>query len=184
MKKLIPALLLLVPVLLQSCLQGKYETTPMIAFHHPILVNKTDTIDLFYNLKEQKYSTDTMCVGDTITITVVFDAVGNHITLGEIEYDKQYAELEVEVAETDKLVDVITPEIADNIFRFTVADGYRAVRLPVNYIPVNAGTTQLRFRIESDSEYSPSEFVLLTPIKEKEETLSDDTEETPTEPEE
>lgn len=156
---------LILVAVMSSCLNGKYETTPQIQIDSRIFINHTDTIGIFYNIKESKYSTDTLYVGDSATIIVAFDAIGNNITAGQINYEAQYATISVDGIE--ELGNIIIPSISDSSYRFTVAQGYRAVMLAVNYVPVKAGRAQIDFIVESDSEYSPSALSLLTPIADK-----------------
>lgn len=165
MKKLVLPLFSLLMALLTSCLNGKYETTPSVIVDPVILVNETDTIGIIFNVQESKYSTDTMFIGDTLLISVAFDAVGNNLTAGQIKYQSEYADLNV--LDVDKLGDVFTPTVATDSYSFTIATGYRGVVLQFQYVPKKVGKAQLDFVVQSDSEYSPSSLTLLTPITER-----------------
>ncbi len=162
MKKLAFPIIILLVATLSSCLNGKYETTPVILIDPLIFVNADDTIGIVYNTTEAKYSTDTMLLGDTMFITVGFDAVGNNITSGQIKYQSEYAELTVMGA--PDLGDDFIPAITDGAYDFTMATGYRGIFLMFRYIPKKTGTALLEFSIRSDSEFSPASFSLLTPI--------------------
>ena len=174
MKKNVVILFFVSLIFLPSCLnESKFETTPAVLIDQNLIVNGTDTIGVKYLADESKYCFDTIAVDDTLCIWMAFDAVGNNLTKGVINYKSEFAELTV-VANED-LSEVITPTVADGSYSIDVITGYRAIILQLLYVPVKAGTGELQVRVESDSQYSPAQLNILTPIREKEVVLELDT---------
>ena len=166
MKRNLLILFVLGCILLPSCLNnGKYETTPAISDDRGMLVNDTDTIGVTYLIEQQKYCLDTIAVEDTLYMMVIFDAVGNQITKASITYLNEFANLIV--TESEELNEITTPTVTENSFSCTVVEGYRGIILELRYIPIKVGTGEMVLRVESDSEYSPAELRILTPIREK-----------------
>ena len=175
MKKNILPLLLLLMIAMQSCMKNKYETTPAVMVDPIILVNATDTATYGYNFEINNYTTDTLFVGDTLLFTIAFDAVGNNLTKAQIGYQSEYADLKSVLS--SQLDGIVTETVAEGSYTLDVVSGYRAIIIQFNYIPKKEGQGKLLFRVESDSEYSPVEVSVLTPIAQKaEEAKSDETE--------
>ena len=165
MKKNILPLLFVSLIALQSCLNSKYETTPAVMMDPIILVNDTDTVTYAFNDDLNQYSTDTLFVGDTVMFAIVYDALGNNLTKAQIRYQPEYADFSAVLS--SQLEDVVTRTESDGSFVLDVATGYRAIIFQFKYIPLKAGLAKLEFRVESDSQYSPVEASVLTPIATK-----------------
>jgi hypothetical protein len=178
MKKILTVLILALLVVLPSCLNnGKYETTPCILIDKDMIVNGEDTLGARFVVEENKFCLDTMVVGDSLQLLVLFDAVGNNITKASVSYLNEFASLQVH--ESEDLVDIITSTITDNSYSCTVEKGYRGIYFEMTYVPIKAGKGEIDFRIESDSEYSPAELKILTPIVEEVSTPEPDPEPDP-----
>ncbi|MBR1808403.1 MAG: hypothetical protein IJ776_03345 [Paludibacteraceae bacterium] len=162
MKKNILPLLFVSLIVLQSCLNSKYETTPAVMVDPVILVNDTDTVTYLYNNDLSQYCTDTLLVGDTVMFTIIYDALGNNLTKAQIKYQPEYAYFSAVLS--SQLEDVVTQTESDGGFVLDVATGYRAIVFQFKYVPLKAGLAKLEFRVESDSQYSPVEASILTPI--------------------
>lgn len=165
MKKSLWIVLFISALAMSSCLSSKYMTTPAIGLDPEIVVNGTDTIGIFINSEEKAYSIDTVQVGDSVAVNVVFDAVGNELTKAYIGFKSEYMDV---VIDDSNLVDgdIITRTDAQNSITYDVVLGYRAIILKVIYVPKKAGMGKLEFRVESNSEYSPTSMSLLVPIVE------------------
>lgn len=162
MKKLFASLLFLAVLVLPSCVDGKFETTPRVLIDRYIIVNSADTVSMSYLAEQSAYCTDTLHVGDSVLITVAFDAVGNNITLARVNYQSEYAGITMLYPE--EWNEWLTPSVTDSCCSFSVQEGYRGFTMQVMYVPKKEGSPSLKFRIESDSEYSPSELRIITPV--------------------
>ncbi len=166
MKNYIFVAVVAVAVSMSSCFESKYETTPVVGMDSVIVVNKKDTAKVRFVSNKAIYMTDTLLTGDTALMTVLFDAVGNNLKQARIVYESEYAKAEaVYPAEWEEWM---TPAISKDSISFSVVDGYRAVVMQLRYIPQKEGSPILKLHVGSDSEYSPREFQVTTPIKQGE----------------
>ena len=150
-----------ISLFLVSCMKDAGSNfTPQIACS---VIYRNGTDSMAVSDINGKYVLDSMSVGDSISFQVVFDAIGNNLTLAQVSSSdsavlklkyKNISSLDTAFSSADTLA---------GVFRFV--EGYRMIGFTVEGKARKAQTASVHFRVESDSEYSPAELDLLCPIK-------------------
>ena len=167
MKKISFVILTMALVLLAaSCeFENNSQYTPQIALSLPIrfcgpadtLVVK-DTLGYRYD-KDGKAVLDTIHVGDTVRMVVALSAQGNMLTGFHTTWDT--AALQLEYLAMDSIMfalDTAKSNIAAGTLSFL--PGYNMAVFPIRYIPRKSATTDLTLEVQSDSKYSPTQFII------------------------
>lgn len=159
---LLVLMVVLVGCVMTSCLDNvKSDYTPQIylseLYLNPYYVGDTlrakDTLQLRYNKTSETYVSDTMQVGDTLMIGVIFYADGNNLVSTRIEWDSTAMKGWFYVNETIKKALSDTTTIAEGSLRFN--PGYNMVSYPTYFVPQSAGAHAVKMTVETDSKYSP-----------------------------
>ena len=167
MKKISFVILTMALVLLAaSCeFENNSQYTPQIALSLPIrFCGHTDTLVVKDTLgyrydKDGKAVLDTIHVGDTVRMVVALSAQGNMLTGFHTTWDT--AALQLEYLAMDSIM-VALDTAKSNIPAGTLSflPGYNMAVFPIRYIPRKSVTTDLTLEVQSDSKYSPTQFII------------------------
>ena len=161
MKKISFVILTMALVLLAaSCeFENNSQYTPQIALSLPIrFCGHADTLGYRYD-KDGKAVLDTIHVGDTVRMVVALSAQGNMLTGFHTTWDT--AALQLEYLAMDSIMfalDTAKSNIAAGTLSFL--PGYNMAVFPIRYIPRKSATTDITMEVQSDSKYSPTQFII------------------------
>ena len=159
-------ILLFVPFLLASCLDVQSDYSPTLYVNH-IINQSGDTLSVRYNETYKLNVCDTVHVGDTLNTLVLFDGVGNNITMALVNWDNSAAHVWTEY---DNTVSSILLEKSDSVnCQLYFPEGYRYVLLPIHYVPLVAGSPVITFVVDNDSKYEAVEASIMIPAINSEE---------------
>ena len=167
MKKISFVILTMALVLLTaSCeFENNSQYTPQIALSLPIrFCGHTDTLVVKDTLgyrydKDGKAVLDTIHVRDTVRMVVALSAQGNMLTGFQTSWDT--AALQLEYLAMDSIMfalDTAKSNIAAGTLSFL--PGYNMAVFPIRYIPRKSATTDITMEVQSDSKYSPTQFII------------------------
>lgn len=157
--------LFVVALILSSCLNGSADYTPEFRFSY-FTTQTGDTLAVRYDEAQELNYLDTIHLGDTVNFTVLFDAYGNTLTAAKYAWDSDMAKLEVTFDSTLVKLLATGSDTAKGNLLFSEAQDLRAVVLPMHYVPLKQGSTNMRFQIESNSKFSPNNLSLTFPVRE------------------
>ena len=153
-------------LLAASCdLENNSQYSPQIALSLPVrscghvdTVVVKDTLGYRYD-NDGKAVLDTIHVGDTVRMVVAISAQGNVLTGFQTTWDT--AALQLEFLAMDSIafaLDTAKSNIAAGTLTFL--PGYNMAVFPIRYIPRKSVTTDLTLEVQSDSKYSPTQFII------------------------
>ena len=102
---------------------------------------------------------DTIHVGDTVRMVVAISAQGNVLTGFQTTWDT--AALQLEFLAMDSIafaLDTAKSNIPAGTLSFL--PGYNMAVFPIRYIPRKNVTTDITLEVQSDSKYSPTQFII------------------------
>ncbi len=153
--------------IMASCsLDQESQVTPQMGFSYPLCSHAdslyTDTLKVVLN-ENGIYKVDSIHTGDTVRFMVALNAYPNSLTAFSIGYDSTI--LSVRIDSTEKLqsglLDTSDPEHGKLYFNPTCV----GARFPIRYIPLKAGSADIKLTVESDSKYSPNSLSMIQPIE-------------------
>lgn len=167
MKRIVFFTAIAIGVMMASCsLEQQAQVTPRMGISYPVCShvesNSTDTLKAILN-ENGIYKIDSIHQGDTVRFMVALNASPNSLTAFLIEYDSTI--LSVRIDSTEKLqsglLDTSDPEHGKLYFNPTCI----GAQFPVRYIPLKAGSADIKLTVESDSKYSPYSISLTQPVE-------------------
>ncbi len=148
-------------LLFTSCLdktQSHYTPTITTSF---FIRNNTDTLSV--KSSDDGYVLDSIVVGDTISFSAVYDALGNNLLSAHASWDTAYVHLYIK--DLSNVRGIMTSSSDSAACYIALPVGYQAVSIPYAFVVKKSGKPKLTFTAESDSKFSPYEITLVTPIK-------------------
>ena len=153
-------------LLAASCdLENNSQYSPQIALSLPVrscghadTVVVKDTLGYRYD-NDGKAVLDTIHVGDTVRMVVAISAQGNVLTGFQTTWDT--AALQLEFLAMDSIafaLDTAKSNIPAGTLSFL--PGYNMAVFPIRYIPRKNVTTDITLEVQSDSKYSPTQFII------------------------
>lgn len=174
MKKSLLALLtgVLLTSVLGSCIHSDYDYTPAIYFSdfyaNPIfsgdtLVGAEDTLLAHFDTLLNVYVLDTISLSDSIVFGAAFESFANYLTAARISFDTTALAFS---ANLESLRPIMSAKSNEKTLQLYFNPGYELVSFGVGYKAKKVGTHTIEVTAESDSEYSPTRYVLLQPVVE------------------
>ncbi len=132
-------------------------------FSHDTLMGASDTLLASYDTLLNVYVLDTIHFSDSIIFGLACETYSNNLTAVRINYDTSALAF---YANIDDLKPIMTASSKPEMMQLYFNPGYNLVTFGVGYKGKKAGSYTLEFVGESDSDLSPTKYVLVQPVAE------------------
>lgn len=155
---------------LTSCHTNQQDFVPYITtssfYLNPIysgdtIIGAQDTFQL--KKVDDCYMLDTISLTDTVVFMVGFGSYANNLTATRVTFDTTQLNMSSKIPQ--EIRDILLPASDIRNLQLFLNSGYNFLAMPLGYRPLQSGTHQFVFTVESDSEFSPRSVVVKQPVR-------------------
>lgn len=150
-------------VLLTGCLNSDANYTPGIYFATPSFISSAGDTLFFHYAFSGGLALDSINVGDTVALPVVFDGYANNLISTTVFSDT--AALAIWTSYGADFRKILKPTSDSAALRFDFQDGYSAISMPLNIVARKEGSSKVTLSVETDSKFSPNSLYFMVPVR-------------------
>lgn len=144
-------LLTLSAAMLTSCLDSSENYTPTVLLYGLPMTTQGDTLNITAD-KEGKPVLDTIYMGDTVHLVVVYDSYANNLVAAHADWDTAMIDINTVVGE--KILPALKPSSDTTSLHFNFVDnsGFNGLGMNLFMLPKKTGKSLVSFYVESDAQ--------------------------------
>ena len=158
MKRFLPFILMSCSVLLTSCLDSYSDFIPRITISHFVRLTPSetdsvftkDTLGVHYNSDGEYYYLDSVNVGDSILVSVMYQSFANFLVTSFVDWDSTKVSITGHLA--NGFDEALLPSSDIETLHFEYKTGYNGAFIPLSIIPLRSSDIQLTFSVSSDAK--------------------------------